>query len=304
MQWHARTFAFIFALYVATPLSEAAGSRITDDAQSLTFRDSLETMPEWPKMVLFLPKGTQQNEIEFEWHRKLQKEAGNRIVVLSLVNDTEGDSQIMEVFNLLHPKDLPCAKVIKPGSVDLSAGKMEAYEIPKEKTEWSYRFLKALAEKTWLPINSVLKVDIPKQQVKTQMDFKTLCIDKTAGRCAIYFVNMDDVDEQLEILEAGLNLHETFFYDFHIMWADVKQAKAIFNFPQVDQSKSPQVVVLDVREKLFAPIPFTDSKSLLTRIRTFDQPQAMQKMKDAKRLGKKSALVTDSTLPKGTHTEL
>merc|ERR1711998_754511 len=123
---------------------------------TLNFTQALSAMPEWPKMVLFLPKGTPNTGVEFKWMHSLQTEMGSRLIMLSVVNDTEGDKQIMDVFNVTEPWQVPCAKVIKPGSVDLQLGKVEVYE-PRDmrgnrNVKWSMDMLKDLAEKTALKI--------------------------------------------------------------------------------------------------------------------------------------------------------
>merc|ERR1712100_476278 len=104
---------------------------------------------------------------------------GSRLIMLSLVNDTEGDKTIMEVFNVTEPSQLPCAKVIKPGSVDLQQGKVEVYE-PRDmrgnrNVNWSMDMLKDLAEKTALKIKKSFKnLKLASLQVTSPMDFQRL----------------------------------------------------------------------------------------------------------------------------------
>ena len=110
--------------------------------------------------------------------------------------------------------------------------------------------------------------------------------------------------EAMDRVEA-MDGMETYFYHFHPMWADVSIARSVFNFKQVDTSKSPQLVILDAKEKVFAPMSVEEGAEKIRNIfRMFDQPKAMKRIKDGMKKGK-SALATEQTPTTfGTHTEL
>lgn len=109
------------------------------------------------------------------------------------------------------------------------------------------------------------------------------------------------MDEQLESFKA-LDGVETVFYKFHLMWAEIRLKKSVFNFGQISDA-TPQVVVLDVREKVFAPKKIGNATELEHFLRVFDQPGAMKRIKESMKTGK-SPLAMESALPKATHTEL
>lgn len=271
----------------------------------MNFTQALSAMPEWPKMVLFLPKGTSQTGVEFKWMHSLQEEFGSRLIMLSLVNDTEGESNIMNVFNVTEPDQLPCAKVIKPGSVDLKEGRVEVYE-PRDAhgnryVKWSMEMLKDLAEKTSLKIRqSFKKLKMASLQVTSPMDFQRLCINHK-GRCVLLLVDVNKIKTQLAQFAKGFEKFESVFYDFHPMWADVSHAHGFLNFKQINPSVTPQVVMLDVKEKVFAPHPITTAAKFHTFLRSFDQPDAISRIRQAKQKGI-SPLMAEAALP--THTEL
>ena len=286
-------------------------------------------MPEWPKMVIFLPKGTPKNDPAFGWHKTLSKaraypippgachtssdkvwprrqEFGQRLMVLAVVNDTQSETAIMNIFKLTKEEELPAIKVIKAGSVDLKKGNMEVYQAKVQPWEWTlgkarelaaHAALKPLQKQAGFPLNSNL-------QITSQRQFYDRCITKT-GRCAVYFVNIDKYKEQLKVMKEAMEGMETYFYHFHPMWADVSIARSVFNFKQVDTSKSPQLVILDAKEKVFAPMSVEEGAEKIRNIfRMFDQPKAMKRIKDGMKKGK-SALATEQTPTTfGTHTEL
>jgi len=282
-----------------------------------TFNEALTEMPDWPKMVLFLPKGTQETDEAFEWHKNIQEEMGSRILLLTIINDTAKDKQIFEIFKLTNEDQLPCAKVVKPGSVDLESGKLEAYQ-PQERG-WSYSFLTQLADQTALPALRTYEKeanDLDKIQVQGQSDMRRLCMNAGQGRCAIWLVDMTKKDKHLELLRDALTGFNSVFYNFHVMWADMNYVVTYFNFPDtaVDPRIKPQMVILDQYENVFAPQK-TDTVDKIRRwLRIFDQKGAMAKIKEAskkrKSAGDSRLLPTDVAAAgshpwaKAKHTEL
>jgi len=283
------------------------------ESQTVNFTQALTMMPEWPKLVLFLPKGTEQNALEFKWHMELQDQMGSRLIVLSMVNDTADDSEIMSIFNLTLPEKLPCVKVIKPGSVDLTKGHVQVYE-PRnlrggKEVPWSLAMLEDLAEKTALKVKQTFeKLKMTPLQVTAPIDFQRLCISQPSGRCVILFVDVDKLKTQVKLFSECFKGFETVFYNFHPMWADVQLAHGFFNFKQIDPSVTPQVVVLDVKEKVFTPKPLTSADEFQKFMRIFDQPDAINRLREAKSKGTHplmaQAAIPKSYAEKATHTEL
>jgi len=143
-------------------------------------------MPDWPKMIIFLPKNTDKDAVEFEWHRALTEKAGSRMVVLALVNHTEQESGIMKIFNINSDSELPACKVIKPGSVDLDAGKIEAYESKVNPWEWTLDKMEQLMEHTWLPVKTQMPAKttdlLSKWHIHDQTEFYHACVKDRSGK--------------------------------------------------------------------------------------------------------------------------
>ena len=145
-------------------------------------------MPEYPKMVIFLPKGTGKDAIEFTWHEGLTKKAGSRMIVLSLVNNTKLESETMAIFGLKDENDLPAVKVIKPSSGP--EGTPEAYQGNVNSNLWSYDNLAQLMEESWLSIKTNIPTEttplLGQWQVSTEREFYNTCIQGKTGRCGKY----------------------------------------------------------------------------------------------------------------------
>jgi len=234
------------------------------------------------------------------------QELGQRLLVMSLVNETASEARIMKEFFQLEREDqLPTIKVIKAGTVDLAAGKMEVFETKVEPWEWNMEKAGQLARRTALkvlqkqpafPVNSQF-------QITNQQEFSKRCITQT-GRCAVYFVDIDKYKEQLGTMKEAMQGMESYFYKFHPMWADISLAHSVFNFKQVNPQHTPQLVILDVKEKVFAPQRIESVEKLKTVFRMFDQPKAMQRIKEGMKEGK-SPLATEQTPTRfGAHSEL
>merc|ERR1712086_311285 len=86
------------------------------------------------------------------------------------------------------------------------------------------------------------------------------------------------------------------FYEFHPIWADIRLAKSVFKFPEIDQHLSPQIVLLDTKDKVFAPRQVTGAADIVHTLQIFDQPNAMQKIKSSMHNGR-SPLSTNN-IPK------
>jgi len=146
---------------------------------------------------------------------------------------------------------------------------------------------------------------IPSVQILDTPKFMKLCVNQKTGRCAIY-LDLNKMDAELEMFKDATSNFETVFYEFHRMWGDVQLAKKLFNFPQVDMSKSPWVVILDVREKVLMPKHIEKTEDIAQIFKMMDQPAAMSKLKESMETGS-SPLAAQKALEstaKATHTEL
>jgi len=268
------------------------------------FLDGLKDAPEWPYYVMFLPAGHSESAPEMGWMKDIQQSFGSRLIALTVVNNTEADSKIMEFFNIKEPEELPCARGIKPNTINITDQTMELYIPSGYNFQWDYPSLLSFGHKVALPVKQKLPAfNQNEMHVVEPDDFRRLCINQKEGRCVIYFVNPKKHDQQLSILKKAVENVETAFYSFHISWADISMAHDFFNFPQVDMSKTPQAVVLDARESVFMPRSVEGDKDLLEIIKIFDQPGAMQRIKDAMMKGT-SPLATVNAARAPTHTEL
>jgi len=244
-----------------------------------------------PKLILFLPEDTPKGAIEYKWHEKLQLEYGNRLLLLAMPYSEEA-APTFKMFKI-DPKKLPEAIVVKPGKLaDGAESKIDTFRWKDGKRpKWDFEMLRAMAKDQALPVLqkqlSKMKLDMDEIQVKTQQDFYSMCVAKYSGRCVILFVEPKKQYDHLQILADTMADFESVFYNFHFMWADAAlRGTTVFNMKQMASFPTPQVVVLDPREKLMAPKTSENAKQLQQFVQAFDQHQAMSAIRDAQRTRK------------------
>jgi len=256
-------------------------------AATMTLSEAFSKELSMPRMVLFLDSedspNSEQVELALQWTKELTPKLMPQLLPIAVTNTSE-NREILKTFGIDASYTLP---VVASINETLEPGKQIQMKVMKG--DFTYANLLAFADmvKNKAVTAPPAKYSTKEYRVNHPGEFYNKCIKPGDGRCVIFIVetpnNMLDLQKFRELVMGFSSIERP----FRFMWLVKSQMKEL-NLQQSEHLGFPQLVMIDPKEKVFAPINVDglDNQEMEMFLAHFDTKKEMRQVKqdmDSKR---------------------
>lgn len=210
-----------------------------------------------PKLIILVDQNDPRSYKQCsKWAERLTKALKSQAAPVLLTNDTSNQA-LWSVLGIDKAIDLPSALLVMPGKLGDAATKMYKY-----KSSWDYDGLLRLG--THFALTSIQEppeeFDEDDFRIPESSNFYYQCVKPADARCVVFLFERGGSKKEIKQFKNVVMNFRSMQAKFRFMIGAAEQYKTVFQF-KLPTENFPQMIVVDPKDKLFAPLEIESVKA-------------------------------------------